>query len=76
MLGPHVFTFGPTPHPQNIEPLSWNPIVSELGPIFGIVSLDFLQLTSLSSTAGEWKAALWKLVSLRASQNGPFEYAM
>ena len=30
------------------------------------------QLTSLSSTAGEWNAALWKLVSLRASQNGPF----
>ena len=38
--------------------------------------LDFsksCQLTSLS-TAGEWKEALWKLVSLRASQNGPFMF--
>ena len=41
-------------------------------PFFGIMWLDCWQLTSLSSTAGEWKAALWKLVSLRASQNGPF----
>ena len=41
-----------------------------------VFPLDFskcCQLTSLS-TAGEWKEALWKLVSLRASQNGPFVF--
>ena len=89
-LGPHTMPTGP--HPKKMNPVQslWDNYIvrgmsenktkcfTSMG--MGGTSLTehiSRQLTSLSSTAGEWKAALWKLVSLRASQNGPGkEYAL